>query len=405
MNARERMLAIAVLSILVIVGGFFLVQALFLGPLQKKSESIAILQDQIDKKTARVQEIQAELPQLDHWKSLSLPSELQIAKLEYEKWLTNLVQAQGFSGSTITPKPVDLKSGITATGPAANKAVPVYAKLGFSVSGRSSLANLIKLLDKFYGAGLLHQIRTITIQRPQTQTAQQQRTDLDINLSIEALALTGADNRKLLLPVIDARMLAVATSAALRQGPVGLAFIPDALGPRGVLGPQKLAPTEREYPEIAKKDIFNGRVSRPPVAEVDPYRYYKLTDISENEEPRGTEIRRVKQANLYDIYNNRKTRLQAEANSGYQSFNIREENNNVVFRGKVVKINKRDLIFQGTEDTPMGAGNYYRIKVGGTMEEALKRQLREDDLVLEGLAKAAPKADAKPAPKGDDEDS
>ena len=125
MNARERILAIAVLSILVIVGGFFLVQALFLGPLQKKSESIAILQDQIDKKTARVEEIQAELHLLDRWKSLSLPSDHRDARIEYEKWLTNLVQEQGLTGPTVTAKPVDLKTGVTAG--LRPKATPVYA--------------------------------------------------------------------------------------------------------------------------------------------------------------------------------------------------------------------------------------------------------------------------------------
>ena len=95
MNTRERILAIGVLAILVIVGGFFLVQAVFLGPLQKKSESIAILADQIDKKTARVEEIQAELPKLERLEmghtritdkgieSLAAIQSLQVLKLDY----------------------------------------------------------------------------------------------------------------------------------------------------------------------------------------------------------------------------------------------------------------------------------------------------------------------------------
>jgi hypothetical protein len=403
MNTRERILAIGVLAILVVVGGFFLVQAVFLGPLQKKSESIALLLDQIDKKTARVEEIQAELPKLERWRALSLPSDVDVSRVAYEKWLTNLLQEQGFSGVTVTPKPTDFKTGVIATGAAANKAPPVFAKLFYSVTARASLANLVRLLDKFYSAGLLHQIRTLSIQRPLTQTALQQRTDLDINLSIEALSLTGADPGKLLLPPIDNRMLAVATAAAWRQGPVGLAFVPDALGPRGVWGPGKLAPTDRDYNEIAKKDIFIGRTGTIAYRDVDPNRFYKLTDISENEEPRGTVIKKVKQANLYDVYNNRKSRLQAESNSGYQTFTTREENNNVSFKGKVVKINKRDLIFQGAEESPFGSGSYFRIKVGGTMAEALRKPLPKEELVNEGLVKAdAP--GAKPAPQGAEDD-
>src|SRR4051812_28177351 len=111
MNARERILAIGVLAVVAIVGGFFVVQGFLLSPLKKSSESIAILQDQIDKKTARVQEIQAELPLLDRWRSLSLPSDVDVSRREYERWLTNLVQAEGFVGVTVTPKPPDLKSG------------------------------------------------------------------------------------------------------------------------------------------------------------------------------------------------------------------------------------------------------------------------------------------------------
>jgi hypothetical protein len=250
------------------------------------------------------------------------------------------------------------------------------------VTGRASLAQLVSFLKDFYEAGLLHQERTISIQRPQTLVAQQQRTDLDINLSIEALCLTGADSRKLLLPSNDMRMLAVATSAAWRQGPIGLAFVPDAIGPRGPLGPGKLALTEdgeRVYADIAKKDIFTGRnPGRPPGEYVEPARFYKLTDITES---LGDGGRKTRYANMIDQYNNRKLRLQTETDSGYSDLSVKDESYTEVFHAKVAKINDQDVILMGND-------NYYRLRVGGSVLDALKKALTKEEVTLEGLVKS-----------------
>jgi hypothetical protein len=405
MNPRERILALVVLGILGVVLGGFLFHSFYLSPLQKSEESITSLQDQIEKKKARIAEIQAELPTYERWRALTLPSKLDVANLEYDKWLTNEIQKAGFVGPSVSPKPIDLKSGVTAVGAAAAKAPPVYAKMGFSVTGRATLANLVQFLDKFYSAGLLHQIRTISIQRPLTQVAQQQRNELDVTLSIEALSLTGADPRKTLLPVIDSRLLAIATVAALRHAPVGLALAPDALGPRGDLGPGKLATTERDYTQMAKKDIFFGRQGQnPPAYNVDVSRYYRLTDIIEGEERTPSGIKKARYANMVDLYNaNRKIRLEVGKSSGYSDFAIREEDySSIVFRGRVVKINDLDIVFQGLdkEGQPI-KDNYFRLKIGGTMQEALRRSLTKTEASKEGLVMSTtPKKEPEEADDG-----
>ncbi len=386
MNPRERILAMGVLSVVLLAGGAFLFNEVFWSPLQKRGDTIVSLQDQIEKKKARIEEIRAEQPTLERWRALSLPSSPDLAKLEYERWLTDLVNQERFANATVTPKPVDYKSGTLSTS-VTSKAPPVYVKLGFSVTGRANLASLVRLLEKFYSAGLLHQVRTISIQRPLTQVAQQQRTDLDINLSIEALCLTNSEPRKVLLPVIDTPLLAMATFGAMRQAPVGLAFVPHAIGPRGPLGPGKLARSEEEYAEISRKDIFFGGGLRDRPGEyVDPKRFVHLTDIIESG---GAGSKKMRHANLYDVYGNHRTRLQAEPNSGYTDISIKDDNYNEVFHGKVVKINDKDVIFKGND-------NYYRIKVGGSMEEALKKPLRKDELELEGLVKAPTKPAVEP---------
>jgi hypothetical protein len=384
MNPRERMLAFAVLGILGLgLAGFFF-NSFFWSPLEKSEDSIRSLRDQIEKKNQRVAEIQAELPKFERWRALTLPSKVDVANLEYDKWLTNTVQQSRFVNASVSPKAIDTKSGITATGAAAAKAAPVYTKLSFTVSGRATLANLVLFLEKFYNAGLLHQIRSISIQRPLTQVAQQQRNELDVTISIEALSLTGGDPRKTLLPVIDSRMLAIATVAAMRHIPVGFALAPDALGPRGELGPGKLASSERDYSQIARKDIFFGpqRSNEAPTNFVDASKYVRLTDITEDEEQTSKGPRRVRQANMIDLYNNRKIPLQAD-----RSFSVREENYSVMFRGNVVKINDHDVIFQkvDSEGQPTKEG-YYRIVVGGNMRDAIRRPLSRSELEREGLS-------------------
>ncbi len=390
MNPRERILAIVVLGVLGVVLGGFLFHGFFWSPLQKNDETIVSLKDQIAKKKERIAEIQAELPTYERWRALTLPSKLDVANLEYDKWLNDKVGKARFVGASVLPKPIDMKSGITATGAAAAKAPPVYAKMAFSVTGRATMANLVQFLESFYNAGLLHQIRTISIQRPLTTVAQQQRNELDVTISIEALSLTGADQRKTLLPVIDPRMLAIATIASMRQAPVGLAMAADALGPRGDLGPGKLAPTDREYSLMAKKDIFFGR--QGPIVDpngfVEATRYYRLTDIIEAEEPTATGVKKVRQANIVDLYNaNRKIRLEVGKASGYSDFAIREEDyTSILFKGKVVKINDLDIIFQilDKESQPI-KDSYYRLKVGGTMYDALKHTLTKEEATREGL--------------------
>jgi hypothetical protein len=391
MNPRERLLAFVVLGFLGVAVGGFLFHSFFWGPLQKAEDSIVGLREQIEKKNVRVAEIQALEPTLKRWKSLTLPSDVKVASLEYDKWLTNEVQKSGFANPSVTPKPTDLKSGQIATGTAAAKTPPVYAKLGFSVTGRATLANLVNFLEKFYSAGLLHQVRILSIQRPLTQTSQQKKDELDITLSIEALSLTGVDQRKSLLPVIDSRLLAIATIGAMRRAPIGLALAPDALGPRGDLGPKKLATSEREYADMAKKDIFVGRtaqvVDRRPI--VDPNKFYTLTDISEDELTTSSGTKKVRQANMFDRYNNRKVPLQVEKSSLASQFAVREENYSIVFRGTVVKINDRDVIFQklDSEGKPI-KDYYYRIVLGGNMQDALRRPLSKTEVAREGLVQA-----------------
>src|ERR1700730_8552559 len=86
---------------------------------------------------------------------------------------------------------------------------PIYTRLTFTVLAHADLASLVKMLEGFYRTGLLHQIKTFSVQRPLTVGAQDRPNDLDINLTIEALIVSGAADRPQLLPNLDPRLMAL----------------------------------------------------------------------------------------------------------------------------------------------------------------------------------------------------
>ncbi len=109
--------------------------------------------------------------------------------------------------------------------------------------------------------------------------------------------------------------------------------------------------------------------------------FSRLTDISETEEADGAVTRKISRANIQDVQKNRKILLQVEPNSGNRDFRVVQENSPVVIQAKVIKINAKDLIFQGND-------KYYRISVGGTIKDALKNPLSKEELGREGIVQA-----------------
>src|SRR5205823_1154939 len=127
---------------------------------------------------------------------------------------------------TVTPKDVDRAA------PAAGAKKLPYQRLAFDIKANGDLASFVTFLDKFYEAPLMHRIRTLKIDRPLASVNAQRQNELEFNLSIEALIVDGAENRKTLLP-------------------------------EGVKAPHKKARSTAQYASIAGKDIFYG--PPPPV--------------------------------------------------------------------------------------------------------------------------------------------
>ncbi len=203
MNQRERLLIIGVLALIILAGGWFVIQNLVLAPLDARKATLAALEKDVQIRRDREAQIKAGLVKLERWRQLSLPSNVDLARRKYEEYLTELLRENNFAqGSSVTPRPVDTKSSPQLQGKG-----PVYTKLIFGIQGRATLENLVKMQEHFYRTGLLHQIKNLTIQRPLTTTPQQRPRELDITMTVEALIVAGAEDRQALLP-LDKRLLA-----------------------------------------------------------------------------------------------------------------------------------------------------------------------------------------------------
>jgi hypothetical protein len=368
MSPRERLMALAVLVVVVMGGGAFLFHLLFLQPLDDRAATIAALETEVQTKQKRIHDVESDMPRLERARLLSLPSDVDLARREYEGYLTELTRECEFQeGSVIvSAQPADGKNTPQITGK------PIYTRLPFTITGRAKLASLTKFLERFYRTSLLHEIKSLTVMRPLTAGPQQAQGELDINLAAEALIVAGVPKRARLLPEVDSRLAFLDTLAGLAQAPVGFGLAGYLLGPTGPLGPGVLAEPARKYGAIASRDIFFGQPpAQAPVDTVDVTRFWYLTDISDND--------RRAEAWLYDRYGPKKTRLRAEA--GFDSFWIRDEQGEPKLRGTVIKMSRRDIVFKAND-------NYYSIHVGQSLEEALKSPLKSAELKSLGLVSA-----------------
>ena len=232
MTTRERRLSVMLIGFILVVGVGFFGYQFVIAPLNAKKERIRSLDDEIELREARVARITRRQPDLAKWKKLSLPPDPEkknadsavvqpgkspadnaradLAQREYEDELNKMLRAAGYAATDvgIIPKKPDAKSAPTL---ATKK--PIYTKLIFTVQLKGDMASLVDFMGRFYKVRLLHQIRNITIQKPigadlraaatvpgGQQAAAAPSTDLDVTLTIEALVLDNAEQRKTLLP-------------------------------------------------------------------------------------------------------------------------------------------------------------------------------------------------------------
>jgi hypothetical protein len=394
MTQRERRLAIF-LGAVVLLGGLFLAYQLILRPLGEYGSTIATLDDDVKSLDEQVAKVRKDKPQLETWRLMSLPidpahpGDVRLARGEYGQFLTSLLERHRFAEVNLTPMATTRS---TSTQPGKK---PMFIPVDFNLRAKASLPSLVQMLEEFQRTPLMHKIKNLTIDRPENAPAARRRGGdaLAVEMTIEALVVSGAERRPTNLLGVDHRLLALDALTVLGRGPAALALVPSVLSPTGPLGTKIVerqaeaalargAPPPkyddlavRNYRDIGRKNIFQGApaADKPEVffgsaEDIEVTRFTFLTDITVSDWK--------SEAFYYIRTNNRKTRLRVSP--GFNTFRITDDRDDVIVTGKVVKIDARDIYFQVGE-------SFYGIHVGQSFADAMRRRLPESEVRSLGL--------------------
>lgn len=187
-EARKKLLYFVIGAVAVYFAGDFLYRTYVETPLTQKQARIDDLKKKIRAKRKDFDATKAATKKLSTFESLSLPSDLEMARSLYRAWLLELVEKSEFQTAHVDSGSASSKKGI-------------YDALGFSVRGKGSLHNVVRFLYDFYSAGHLHKIQSLSL------TPLGKGGNLDVIMTIEALSLSGSE-RKDSLSTIAAHRLA-----------------------------------------------------------------------------------------------------------------------------------------------------------------------------------------------------
>ena len=372
MTARERVLATGVLSVVVLLGGGMLFHLFLYTPLSELQNRVATARADLKTKQEELAKEQRDRervlklnPRLAEWRRISLPAapkrtpeelrkgitleeskkrHLNQVQNDYDQYLNNLLRRSGFNPATIniTPRVVENKA------PSANRAAaardPLFTRLAFTVQGRARLESLTQALEDFYKTNLLHEVRTLSVQnRPGPAGGVRGRAgELDVNMTVEALLVSGAEPRGSLTPGPDLKV-------------------------------RTLAEPYRTYADLGGKNIFLGTAALSRLTEdrVAVLGEVRLTTLAHNG--------RRWEAYLYDQgKGGAEKRLNALT---VTDFTIKDKYGTAVLEGKVVLIDAKQMVF-------LSEGKYYRLRCGDFLYPAVEHPLTESEIKPLGVARA-----------------
>jgi hypothetical protein len=413
MTTRERHMSIILTGFILVAGVGFFGYTFIISPLKAQRDQIDNLDRDIEERKARIARVAKRQVDEEKWKKLSLPADQEkkgesaiaapgktptenvhadIAQQGYYNELDKLCKAAGYSPAdyVIIPKKPDAKNS-----PQLANRKPIYTKLVFTVQLKGDLASLVDFMDRFYKVHLLHQIRNMTIQKPlgadiraapvappaggapggnNNPQVNTPSTDLDVNLTIEALVLDTAEQRKDLLP------------------------------DKTVEVPRLLARSDEQYAMIPGKNMFFGPVPTGPsrgdrdLSYFNPAPFISLTGITSSEY--GFE------ATLWDRINGREFRIWPQKQGGYkvdllftlrgtqrsdpqgESLSLRNGEGGVEAEWTIIRIDPRDVILRDEK------GKYFALHMDDRLSKP--KELSRSDLEVLGIkvepVKEKPKA-------------
>jgi hypothetical protein len=376
---RIRLLRLAGLAL----GGCLLLALMWfflIGPWLDYDQKVSDLNAQISKTNLAIAQKVRDRKELETFRHISLPTSMDVAVREYDRYLNKLLTENGF-------KDIDLHVSVPGAGRVQAKAVgakkdePIYQALIGDVHAVASVANLIKVLGLINREPMLQRVKTMSVERADTKSQKDVRSlDLKVTLQMEALVVQGADFRPPNLEGPDERLVQLDVLTGLRGGAPGLASLTWMVGPTGVFDRVKREKQAayRDYNTIVRNNIFEGLlpketiVVQPQEDSLDTRQFTYLIAITRND--KGTSaLLRNRLAQVRGEY------IRLSSAGVFSQFSLRDEyGQKVVMKGKVVRIDLRDVYFECNSSV-------YRLHMGQTLADALHEPLSEEAILQIGL--------------------
>jgi hypothetical protein len=260
MTQRERTmltLVCGVLGAVAVIGGLFY----FIRAFTNVKRDLDAEQTQVAELENKLIKVKADQRVLEHWRQLSLPGDLNVARGDYKQYLIDLMRKTNVQLETFPQAPQDSKS--TAAFPNKNKS-PVWTGINFNVRAKTDMAGLVAFLEEFQKTPKMHRIKALTVERSET-TAKKGSQELTVQFTVEALSILDADKdlKKGLDPEkARIRSAELEVLMGLRRAPLGLFAAGWALSPTGsaakgqILMPLNPPLALRNYKDIVKRNIF-----------------------------------------------------------------------------------------------------------------------------------------------------
>jgi len=344
--------------------GLFVVANRFYEGITDRQNQVENLQIEEANLNARMARLDKARKEVDKWKAISLPGNLAASSLMYKNFLQEMLLRHKFTVRSMS-EPNRLVSG------SSRQAAPLTTNIGYDVVFEARLGQLTNFLKEFYSVNVPHLIKNIAIE----PIGKGGDARLVVTMKVEALSMSNTPLRQAIIPNPTGMIAQLEMLSAMKRVPVGLLYSLSQVTATGYHGQSKLASTlkpEREYATMEKKNVFAGLASASaastvPVITKQPdteiLKYTQLTSITANyitEEG----LLRVRKTNKY-------VKLRAEG--GVNEFEIRDGDDQLVLKGKVLAIKPRDLVFETK-------GKAYVLHVGQFVEEALKKELTTEEL-------------------------
>lgn len=376
MTIRERKLMFALIGAVGVVVVAIVFMQWFWTPFQQANRDIERLDEEVNEKIKLISEARQEQKRLAKYKLTSLPHNPDQASADYAKYLKALLRLCGLTVDDLQgPSPNTLKA------PAAQGKKAAHLTLAFSVRARGDIAGVVRALKELKVAPIAHRVKSLSLSPAEANAKNPNK--LNVTLAIEALIVHKAGSVNPFLAAPDGRLIIIDSIAALRSAPVGL-----ALGSYLAVRASLMSISEetdsilaRNYTRISDRDPFKGAVALveapkvpkgPQLADLPPFNileYIKLDHAS---------LTPVNEAFLRNyVFREPEIRLRPKTgrfSSGFDVFVIRnEEKDRQLVRGKVLRVDQRDVYFQVGEDV-------YGIHIGHSVADAMKRSLSDEEM-------------------------